>query len=63
MIDGYMIPEDLSITFANGKQNDVDVLAGSNKDENTFSVAAAGAGRPAAPARRLGCGGVHGPGQ
>jgi len=36
VIDGYMIPEDLSITFANGKQNDVDVLAGSNKDENTF---------------------------
>jgi para-nitrobenzyl esterase len=36
VIDGYMIPEDLSITFANGKQNDVDVMAGSNKDENTF---------------------------
>jgi para-nitrobenzyl esterase len=36
VIDGYIIPEDLSITFANGKQNDVDVLAGSNKDENTF---------------------------
>jgi para-nitrobenzyl esterase len=36
VIDGYLIPEDLSITFANGKQNDVDILAGSNKDENTF---------------------------
>jgi len=36
VIDGYIIPEDLSITFANGRQNDVDVLAGSNKDENTF---------------------------
>src|SRR5688500_4910 len=36
IIDGYIIPEDLSITFAAGKQNDVDVLAGSNKDENTF---------------------------
>jgi para-nitrobenzyl esterase len=36
VIDGYVIPEDLSITFANGRQNDVDVLAGSNKDENTF---------------------------
>ena len=36
IVDGYIIPEDLSITFANGKQNDVDVLAGSNKDENTF---------------------------
>jgi para-nitrobenzyl esterase len=35
-IDGYLIPEDLSITFANGRQNDVDILAGSNKDENTF---------------------------
>jgi carboxylesterase type B len=36
VIDGYIFPEDLSITFANGKQNDVDMLAGSNKDENTF---------------------------
>jgi para-nitrobenzyl esterase len=36
VIDGHLIPEDLSITFANGRQNDVDVLAGSNKDENTF---------------------------
>ena len=36
VIDGYVIPEDLSITFANGRQNDVDLLAGSNKDENTF---------------------------
>jgi para-nitrobenzyl esterase len=36
VIDGYVIPEDLSITFANGKQNDVDVLAGSNRNENTF---------------------------
>jgi para-nitrobenzyl esterase len=36
VIDGYLIPEDLSITFANGKQNDVDVISGSNKDENTF---------------------------
>src|SRR5688572_7693382 len=35
-IDGYMIPEDLSVTFASGKQNEVDILAGSNKDENTF---------------------------
>jgi len=36
IVDGYIIPEDLSITFAAGRQNDVDVLAGSNKDENTF---------------------------
>jgi para-nitrobenzyl esterase len=36
IVDGYVIPEDLSITFANGRQNSVDVLAGSNKDENTF---------------------------
>jgi para-nitrobenzyl esterase len=36
IVDGYVIPEDLSITFAAGRQNDVDVLAGSNKDENTF---------------------------
>jgi para-nitrobenzyl esterase len=35
IIDGYIVPEDLSITFANGKQNPVDVIAGSNKDEHT----------------------------
>ncbi len=45
VIDGYLIPEDLSITFANGKQNDVDMLAGSNKDENTFGGGGGGRGR------------------
>jgi para-nitrobenzyl esterase len=51
VIDGYLIPEDLSFTFANGKQNDVDVLAGSNKDENTFGGGGGGRGRGgAAPA-------------
>jgi para-nitrobenzyl esterase len=38
LIDGYLIPEDLSITFRNGKQNPVDVLTGSNKDEANFGV-------------------------
>ena len=33
MIDGYIIPEDLSKTFAEGKQNAVDVLTGSNGTE------------------------------
>jgi para-nitrobenzyl esterase len=50
VIDGYIIPEDLSHTFANGKQNDVDVLAGSNKDENTFGGGGGGRGRGAASA-------------
>jgi para-nitrobenzyl esterase len=36
IIDGYMIPEDLSLTFADGRQNPVDILVGSNKDEGTF---------------------------
>ena len=35
IIDGWIVPEDLSITFANGKQNAVDVIAGSNKDEHS----------------------------
>lgn len=35
IVDGWVVPEDLSITFANGKQNSVDVIAGSNKDEHT----------------------------
>jgi para-nitrobenzyl esterase len=36
IIDGWFIPEDLSLTFAQGRQNKVDVLIGSNKDEGTF---------------------------
>jgi para-nitrobenzyl esterase len=44
VIDGYLIPEDLSLTFAAGRQNDVDVLAGSNKDENTFGGGGRGRG-------------------
>ena len=35
-VDGWFVPEDLSITFAKGKQNDVDILVGSNRDEGTF---------------------------
>jgi para-nitrobenzyl esterase len=34
--DGWVIPEDLSLTFAGGRQNRVDVLVGSNKDEGSF---------------------------
>jgi para-nitrobenzyl esterase len=34
--DGWVIPEDLSLTFAAGRQNAVDVLVGSNKDEGSF---------------------------
>lgn len=36
IVDGWMVPEDQSITFSKGKQNDVDVLIGSNRDEGTF---------------------------
>jgi len=36
VVDGYVFPEDLSETFADGRQHDVDVLAGSNQDEGTF---------------------------
>ena len=36
--DGWVIPEDLSITFAAGRQNAVDVLVGSNKDEGSFNT-------------------------
>jgi para-nitrobenzyl esterase len=46
VVDGYIIPEDLSVTFMNGKQNAVDVLTGSNKDEANFGLCAgAGGGR------------------
>ena len=36
IIDGKYIPEDLSVTFARGKQKAVDLMVGSNKDEGTF---------------------------
>jgi para-nitrobenzyl esterase len=54
LIDGYLIPEDLSLTFQAGKQNAVDVLTGSNKDEANFGVCPgaglAGRGGPATAA-------------
>ena len=36
IVDGKYIPEDLSATFARGRQNDVDLMVGSNRDEGTF---------------------------
>jgi para-nitrobenzyl esterase len=45
VVDGYLIPEDLSNIFLSGRQNDVDLLAGSNKDENTFFGGGGGGGR------------------
>jgi para-nitrobenzyl esterase len=44
VVDGYVIPEDVSLTFANGKQNAVDVLTGSNKDEANFGICGPNAG-------------------
>jgi para-nitrobenzyl esterase len=41
VIDGYLVPEDISLTFMNGKQNAVDVLTGSNKDEVNFGLCGA----------------------
>jgi para-nitrobenzyl esterase len=38
IIDGWLIPEDPGAIFAAGKQNDVPLLVGSNKDEGTFFV-------------------------
>jgi para-nitrobenzyl esterase len=38
IVDGWVIPEDLSTTFAAGRQNSVDVLVGSNKDEGSFNT-------------------------
>jgi para-nitrobenzyl esterase len=36
IIDGYFLPEDVGKVFVEGRQNDVPVLLGSNKDEGTF---------------------------
>jgi para-nitrobenzyl esterase len=38
VVDGWYIPEDLSAIFAKGRQNPVDVLIGSNRDEGTFFI-------------------------
>jgi para-nitrobenzyl esterase len=44
VVDGYLIPEDTSLTFRSGKQNAVDVLTGSNKDEANFGICGPAAG-------------------
>jgi len=36
IVDGWFIPTDLSTLYFQGRQNDVDVLVGSNQDEGTF---------------------------
>ena len=38
MIDGWIIPQDLSKTFAEGRQNHVDVLVGTNANEGGFTA-------------------------
>jgi len=43
VVDGWIVPEDLSKTFAEGRQNKVDVLVGSNGEEGSFT---AGMGPP-----------------
>jgi len=40
IVDGWVIPEDPSVTFAAGRQNAVDVLVGSNKEELSFGRSA-----------------------
>ena len=35
--DGWIIPEDESLTFSQGRSQPVDMLVGSNKDEGTFA--------------------------
>ena len=36
IVDGWVIPEDLTPVFEEGRQNDVDVLVGSTRDEGSF---------------------------
>jgi para-nitrobenzyl esterase len=38
IVDGWLIPEDPGTVFAQGKQMDIPVLVGSNKDEGTFFI-------------------------
>jgi para-nitrobenzyl esterase len=39
IVDGWIVPEDFSKTFAEGRQNKVDVLVGSNGEEGSFTAA------------------------
>jgi para-nitrobenzyl esterase len=50
IVDGYVIPEDTSLTFMKGQQNKVDVLTGSNADEGNFGVCQGIGGRGGGPA-------------
>lgn len=43
VVDGWSIPEDPGIVFAQGKQNDVPVLVGSNRDESFGATPASAA--------------------
>jgi para-nitrobenzyl esterase len=45
VIDGWILPEDVGTIFEEGKQVDVPILVGSNKDEGTFFLRPAGADR------------------
>lgn len=38
IIDGWIVPEDLTRVFAEGRQNKVDILVGSNRDEGSFTA-------------------------
>lgn len=38
-VDGYFLPESASAIFAAGRQSDVPLLAGWNRDENSFAIA------------------------
>ena len=46
IIDGWVIPEDLTKTFAEGRQNKVDVLTGNNGNEGGFGGGFGGRGPP-----------------
>ena len=44
IVDGWFIPADLSTLYAQGRENDVDLLVGSNQDEGTFFSRPGGTG-------------------
>src|SRR4030095_16004666 len=53
IVDGYVLPEDLSLTFMTCKQNVGDVLTGSNKDEANFGLCFGVGGRGGGPGPTL----------
>ena len=58
IIEGWIVPEDESITFAEKRQNPVDLIVGSNKDEQNSFGGPPGSSPSARPPSGNACTGI-----